>query len=100
MLLSFHKAILTKRSSSGNPTDSPLKVKKVKVKKVWIWQSRGWSAFLLLGLRHFESSPVHATGSVSAKSMENPSTISNFLERTKFQKFTVLDVPYEVQIIL
>ena len=37
-------------------------------------------------------------------SLENPWKISLqqiiFLERTKFQKLTVLDVPYELQIIL
>ena len=52
------KAAPTKTFGSGHPTDSPLKVK-----KVWIWWSGGRHFCYLV--RHFESSPVHATWSTA-----------------------------------
>ena len=70
-----YQATLTKISSSGHPTDSPLKL----VKKVQIWRSGG--QHFRYSVCHFESSTVHVTWSITGKSMENPSTINNFFQR-------------------
>ena len=93
-LVGICKAAFTKISSSGQLTDSPLtKWKKSRFGSRVVGIFATQSAILILaGTCH-----IVYNWKIHGKSLCDKSF---FIERTKFQKFAVLDVPYEVQIIL